>query len=76
MQNFIDYNNFTKLLKDKNGNINVIESSYLKFKSDIKSVYGQIPSLKKYPPPIPNKNLKPGIFQKPSELMEKNKNRL
>ena len=43
MQNCINYDNFTKLLKDKNQNINVAESSYLKFKSDIKSVYGPIP---------------------------------
>ena len=36
-------------------------------------MYGPIPSEKRYPPPILNKNLKPVIFQKPSELIEKNK---
>ena len=33
----------------------------------------QYPHTKKYLPPIPNENLKPGIFQNPSELIEKTK---
>ena len=75
MQHFIDYKQFIKLLRDKKGNINIAESSYLKFKSDVKSVYG--PRLtKKYPPPIPNKNLQPRVFRNPSELMEKTKKAL
>ena len=36
-------------------------------------MYGPTPSLTKYPPHIPNKNLKLSIFQKHSELMEKTK---
>ena len=50
MQQFIDYKQFKELIRDKRGNIIIAESSYLKFKSDIKSVYGTIPSQKKYPP--------------------------
>ena len=36
MQHFIDCKQFKELIRDKRGNINIAESSYLKFKSDAK----------------------------------------
>ena len=52
----------------------VAESSFLKFKNDIGTIYGKIDTGRKYPPPIKNKKLPTGTFQSPTELFEKTKN--
>ena len=71
MENFINFEKFKTLFYKKRGKSKIAESTYLKFKHDIKSVYGPIDTQKKYPPPIPNKNFKPGNFQNTAELMKK-----
>ena len=72
MQHFIDYKKFKTNICNKTGKKSIADSSYLKFKSDIKSIHGNVNSPQKYPPPIQNKMLKLGIFQNESELMKKN----
>ena len=73
MQNFINFDEFQSLYREKTGKSTIAESSFLKFKNDIKSIYGKIYIGKRYPPPIQNKKLPPGTFQSPTELFEKNK---
>ena len=50
MQHFINYKQFKELIRDKRGNITIDESSYLNFKSDIKSIYGTVTSKKNLQP--------------------------
>ena len=71
MQHFISFDEFKVLFKEKTGKSTTAESSFLKFKNDIKNIYGKIETGRKYPPPIQNKKLPPGTFQSSTELFEK-----
>ena len=73
MQNFINFDEFQLLYSEKTGKSTTAESSFLKFKNDVKNIYGKIYMGRKYHPPIQNKTLPPGTFQSPTELFEKNK---
>ena len=59
MQHFISFKKFKSIINEKNRQQNIGESTYLKFKRDIKSMYGPVDTKIKYPPAIPNTNLKP-----------------
>ena len=67
-------NNFEKLkilIKEKTGKKDFAESRDLKYKKWYKILLWTSGHLKKNPPPIPNNNFKPGIFQIPSDLLKK-----
>ena len=64
LQNFINFDEFQSLYREKTGKSTIAESSFLKFKNDIQSIYGKIDTGKRYPPPIQNKKLPPLNFLK------------
>ena len=70
LHRFITYDEF-KVIYNQQFNGFPAESSFLKLKADISSIFGPINKNKKYPPPVPNKAVPKWIFQTPVELFEK-----
>ena len=70
MHKFISYDEF-KIIFNQQFEGKPAESSFLKLKVDISSNFGPIDRNKKYPPPIPNKDVPKWIFQTPIDLFEK-----
>ena len=71
MRNFINFDEFMTLFREKTGKNSTSESIFLKFKRHILANYGTINQGKKYPPPIKNKKIPTGTFHSPTELYDK-----